>query len=800
MEAASRDPSRTRRPGRSAEAASAISLTAAVLLLLGSLVALGQAGPDGGLGDAGDDADVGDGGVDGPVMFGPVESPPDGGFVDLPDGGDFVPALPVGPGRNGWAITTLKVWGFNDAMRKNNRESYFGRYFYARRDQVLTAARLTLNFNDEPPITLPADIRALEISLNDQVVATIDRKSLLSGPRRQVIRFDPHLLSEINLYVLRFLTYSTGPCQAVVEPGAWWIIKDGMLETQAAQLPLPNNLGMLPVPFFDQRTDREPTVQIAFLEPPTPGALRAASLVASYFGVIVGSGGVRFPTTIGHLPRGHAVVLTTVDAPKGSIKLGPTTGATVSMVDHPSDKNYKLLVLHGRDSNDLEIAAQNLAMATWGTGGYEGASMRFDAAPESGRVPRELPRWFITGRETTFANLVSGEGALTHRGHAGGTLQLEFRITPETLAKPAQYLLMDVEYLQRIPAPYTPPRLDVEFNGIHVRTLPAHEGGLDATTYVEHLVLPRNQLRGANRVQFHIGAVQHRPLCNADSHRLIETTVSGKSMLRLVGETDVVHLPDVEAFVYDGLPFTRKTDLGRTTVILPTVPLPQEIGTALSVISNFAGATGRPTSGIDFMPESGIDENTVIDRDLLAIGAVGNSTLLTRWSERLPLESTSGKLRVRMPRGRSEACDYLRARMSNTEYSRAASFLNQAPRPGVVMGGESPLASGRSLVFVAANTAAELPAIIDLQGYTEARLAEGGDLLILDEEKRAVFHLGPSYTEVELGRLASFRYLLGEYWLSLFILTFIAVVLLSLVLRNRLVRRERARLGSGKET
>ena len=717
----------------------------------------------------------------------------------------------------------LKIWGFNDAMRQYNIESPFGRFFYARRDQVLQEAWLVMQFAEEEPLTLDDDIRALEIALNGEVIHVVDRHEVLHGPRKILIPFDYHLLLSENEFKLTWLTFSEGPCQAIVEPGVWSIIENGHVGTVPLQLPLPNELGQLPVPFFDQRTDREPTVQIHFLDPwpPTPASLKAASLVASYFGLHAGSAGVRFPVTYspGALPEGHAVVLATNGSLKEELGLEAATGPTIQIVDHPGvgQSNYKLLVVHGRNDEELQIAAMRLVKVAWGTGPYLGEKLDFyklegrgdeqvvrvgeageRSSSESGE--RELPGWIITERKTRFAQISPNAEELTHRGHAGDTLRLEFRIHPQLLAEPAEYIKLQIEYIQKIPHPYTPAKLDVEFNGIFLKTLPKYT---DSQPHTATLFLPRDQLRGANRLQVHVSALQHAPLCNADSWDLVETTVTGNSMIELIGERETAPSPDVEAFVYDGLPYTLDGKLGQTTVVVPDGPAPEEVGTALSIISNLVGATGLVSEDIEFLPESMLVLEEVPEaaqearsRDLIVVGSVPNSTLLVAWSDRLPLSTRNNRMAVREP---PPERSWKRLVFPGFPYDfaeKATLFLLESEQPSAVMAVQSPLRGGRTVVAITANSAVELPAVVDLQGYTEARLESGGDLLLLDGERRAVFRLGPAWDR-EGGKaswFAKLRWFMHGHWLGIALLALLAALLLALCMKSSLGLRRRMRL------
>ena len=726
-----------------------------------------------------------------------------------------------------WAPTStqrLKVWGFNDAMRTYNKESYFGRFFYSRDDQVITAARLILELNDEPPITLPSDIRALEVWLNGEIIRSFDRKALLEGPREVIVIFPEELLVDDNKFILRFAPFMPTPCQFIVQPGSWFILKDGQLDVWTAQLPLPNDLAQLPLPFFDQRSDREPEVPIAILADPSPATFRAAALVASFFGMYSGSAGVLFPVTLSSIPKGHAVVITTTEVFKENV-FGTIVGPTVRMIDHPlaGQANYKLLVVQGRDVAELELAALNLATSIWNAEHEHGELVIFseEELTEEMLDDRQKKRdsfferafGFLKDKEVRLADLISEEEMeeLTHRGHAGGTLRFEFRIAPKLLAEPAEFLELDLEYLQRLPAPFSPAKLDVEFNGIYLKTLPNYGGGLDAVPHVERLQLPRNQLRGVNRLQVHVSALQHPPLCNADSRRLVENTVTGDTMLRLAGEPLIEQLPDVEAFVYEGLPYSRERDLGDTTFVLPEDPSPQEISAALSAVSNLAGATGNPCSAVDFVPEAALDipeerswkENLgfgpgELDRHIIVVSAVATSPLLRRWSDRLPLSTTAGIMRVRTPTTGETTMGLLRGRWTRRTARDAMEFLARAEHPGAVMGMESPFAAGQSVIVITANLPEDIPAIIDLQGYTEERIEEGGDLLLIEGEDRRIYRIGSTFSAAatSVGNFAFLRWALSSHWLLLFPLLLIAAFLMAFVLKRSLQRRVKSRLSA----
>ena len=77
------------------------------------------------------------------------------------------------------------------------------------------------------------------------------------------------------------------------------------IELAGSLLPLQNDLKLLPLPFYDAAVNLHPVVPIVFLGQPSPKALQAAGIVASWFGILTDSRPVRFPVSIGTIPTGQ---------------------------------------------------------------------------------------------------------------------------------------------------------------------------------------------------------------------------------------------------------------------------------------------------------------------------------------------------------------------------------------------------------------------------------------------------------------------------------------------------------------
>jgi hypothetical protein len=133
----------------------------------------------------------------------------------------------------------------------------------------------------------------------------------------------------------------------------------------------PDDLTLLPAPFYE-KTDLRPTIPIVFLTQPSPKALEAAGIVASWFGILAGDRPVRFPVILGAIPSGNAIILSekTTDLP-ASLGLTPNPRPTIAIrtnpsapsdTSAPSAPNSKLLILAADSPDGLLAAAKALTL------------------------------------------------------------------------------------------------------------------------------------------------------------------------------------------------------------------------------------------------------------------------------------------------------------------------------------------------------------------------------------------------------------------------------------------------------
>jgi cellulose synthase (UDP-forming) len=193
--------------------------------------------------------------------------------------------------------------------------------------KIIREATLELRYES---IVAP-DETILELWLNGTRVADLSPVAGLDMLANLSLPTD--LLTTANTLSFRL----RGTCAACGTGPAPWITisPTTALHFSGSQLLLANDLSLLPVPFLDAIGQRSSTVPVAFSDAPDTETLRAAAIVASWFGVLSDVRGVRFPVTVGDLPMGNAVVF----ARRGSAleaRLAPLRGRALRYPGQPA--------------------------------------------------------------------------------------------------------------------------------------------------------------------------------------------------------------------------------------------------------------------------------------------------------------------------------------------------------------------------------------------------------------------------------------------------------------------------------
>lgn len=621
--------------------------------------------------------------------------------------------------------------------------------FQVRRDRLVRDAELDLSFTPSPAL-LPT-LSHVRVYLNDALMDVVQiGDTQLGKPVQAKVALDARLIGDFNQIRLEFVGHYTDICEEPTHSSLWVnMSSNSTLRLGGQLLAMQDDLANFPLPFFDPRDTARLELPVVFAAAPSVPQQRAAAVLASYFGSMAGWWRqARFPVSFGQLPEhGHAVVLA-VNGHFPQVIAGhaPVQGPVIELMALPGDPERKLLLVLGRNDEDLQTAVAAMAA---GNTLFRGTTVKVDEVKRlAPRKPYDAPNWVRTDRAVRFADLLDYPQQLRANGVTPQPITLNLNLPPDLFIWRNQGIPLNLRYR------YTPPfnsdesRLSVSINDQYISSFPlikrSGKQGLeeirlpvlsgDAGSSDGSLLIPalkigdRNQLRFDFNFASVMGSAQ-RDHCQTTLPPNLQAAIEEDSTIDFSGFHHYMGLPDLSAFGLSGFPFTRMADLSETVVVVPPRANEAQVGLLLNLVGGLGVQSGYPAYGLrvsDDWKQAG-----TLDADLLVLGDLPESL---RSGDQLSLlidnqRSTLVSGRVPSPQSAVNEARLGDGGDADSPVSRVA-VTADAPFAAIV-GMQSPSHPQRSIVSLAAAQPADYALLDDALSDIGKRSAIAGSVAIL---------------------------------------------------------------------
>ena len=503
-------------------------------------------------------------------------------------------------------FAALKSLPENTPIRMTGLNAKWRLPFVIARDELATKASVTFKWTPSP-VLLPVKSQ-LNLRLNGELERSLPITTEEIG--RTVVttvELNPKRLKDLNELEFEFVGSYEHNCESPADASLWLEIdRESTLTLSKQKIRVANELQLLPSPFLDPGARSRITLPVLFPARPSDKALQAAAVLASWAGKTADWRDLSLPVHYGEAPaEGHFVVFATPETlPEFLRGTEEITGPEVRIADAPHSDWAKVLVIAGRNDEELVEAAQALALE-----GDRFAGPRV-LVTESPRLPPrpayDARKWLPTDRKVRFDELVDHPSQLRSRGTFPDPIAVHFRLAPDLFVLPRTSIPMELSYR------YTPPGDDVD----------AMAGFLRA------LSLPTVHLDAANTLEFDFQydvAVTDSSLpgkCPSVSLTENQVEIDPASTLDFRGFYHYAELPNLRLFTLSGYPYSRFADLAQTTVVLPKNPEAQDVSTMLAAVGRIGSQTG--TAGVLVTVSTDPSPEALTDRDVLVIGNLGS--------------------------------------------------------------------------------------------------------------------------------------------------------------------------------
>ncbi|WP_419686992.1 cellulose biosynthesis cyclic di-GMP-binding regulatory protein BcsB [Burkholderia theae] len=614
------------------------------------------------------------------------------------------------------AFDPLRLRGADDARTINAG---------VRLDRVVTGARLRLTYAYSPSLVFP--MSHLKVSVNGEVIATVPFDAARAGRTvTQEIPIDPRYFSDFNQIGLRLIAhYTLDHCEDPSNSALWADVSPtSELILDESPVRLPNDLALLPAPFFDRRDNGR--VRLPFVLPASPDSatLRSAGVLASWFGALADYRHTRFPVSSALPADDQAVVIGTAATLPAGLALPSVNGPLLAVADNPAAPGRKLLVVTGRTAAEVDDAVSTLVLGRAALSGPSATVAHVDlGAP---RKPYDAPRWLPVNRPITFRELVSDPRELEARGTTPDAIRLNLRVPADLHSWNGAGVPITLRYRYTAPTVQDNSTLAVEINDQLVKSYrlgPAHAEDARGRMQLPLLSVPEGRVTSdvdipafrvgsGNQLQFRFTLdSQKTGLCSSTASEPQRAAIDPDSTIDFSHFVHYAQLPNLAYFANSGFPFTRFADLSQTAVVIPDRPSPQELEAYLTMLGHMGEWTGFPALRVQVARPGDVAALSG-SKDLLVIDGSPASPLLAHWRSALPLaigeQDGAGATRVAFT---------VKERWRNgVGLADGGAHIEQTGPLAALAGFELPGSHGRSVVAL---TATDQPRLGDLLNVFE---------------------------------------------------------------------------------
>jgi cellulose synthase (UDP-forming) len=730
-------------------------------------------------------------------------------FSTAADQGIATPTRPVAPGTFDNVFTLADV-GVSEPIVLRGVNAYHTVYFSLPQTQVVKTATMRLRYHFSPGL-IPS-LSHLKVSLNGALFATlaVNTQPTPPGPSlppgsasitreengallEATLTMPAEMLVHTNQLTFEFIGHYTMECEDPSHTTLWsHVDPNSTIELAGTLLPLHNDLKVLPLPFYDASVNLRPVVPIAFLGHPSPKALQAAGVVASWFGILTDFRPVRFPVSVGSIPPGNAIVISenAADLP-AELRISGSSGPTIAMRDNPTDPYSKVLVLTGDNADDLMTAALALSLQRDMLDGDQVrvANLKLPAP----REPDDAPRWMSTDRNN-YIGEISTTGELQTDG--SNPVLVYMRLPPDLYKEGLQNLGLHLGYRYNGIPISNESSLQVFMNDGFVSSTPLPHTD-QASAHLETIVpVPVGNMRPFSNTLLtrFIFLLAKKGKCQDTAPYNMQGAILKDSFLDI---RDIPHwtvLPNLEIFANAGYPFTRKADLTDTAVVLPDNAAPDEIETFLTLMGHFGGQTGYPVINVTVTNADGMKES--LRKDYLVIGTVDDQPALSKLNPLLPVGIDGSGLHIQDTQGFFATLQRAWWKVRSSDRIQSGQLETAGGLPDVLIEGiEWPSGSNKTAVIIAMRDHSVVPNFLSVFLKTSQSSDISQSVSVLRGNRFVSYRIGnAAYWIGSLSFWLRLNMLFSEFQWLMVISTFILCFLLAGIVRAVLRRRARVRL------
>ncbi len=667
-----------------------------------------------------------------------------------------------------------------------------GAYFAVRRDELVTDATLELYFTPSPAL-IPVRSQ-LNVYLNGYLQQTLPiEKDELGNRICKEIKIDPRAFKDSNIFEFELIGHYADICENPVDTSIWLNISaQSRLRIAKQQLVIANDLSFFPLPFFNTSTNQTSLLSVIFPKVPDSETLRAASIFASYGGVITKWRGVDYPVLIDSLPpTGHAVVFITNDERPYFLKDHPKVDVpTVEMMGVPGRSADKLLIISAPDAAGLVQATKALSVGNILFNGS--VSKVLDYQEIEKRRPYDAPNWVDITHRFTLGSLAKLDGQLSAQGFQPAPINIDLNLPPDLYFVDGSRVNMNLIYKYSKPMKYGLSQLRFIINDHLIRSYPLdpdHEkdvisanlpmaGNLNLfgrskveTSYLK----PQNVLTFDFRYAMAFQSKVDECITTLPIPNRVE--IDPNSTLDFTSIYHFTKMPNLTLFWQSGYPFSIYADLQQTTAVVGDPSEVSNISALFNVLGRIGSQLGHPATNLTVCTGN-VGADALKDQNILVIGQIPDC-LRNGDNVNVVLSKTEQAISTSFDdtgvyRQSADNSHPVVQRVATSGFEGVSALVSF----------RSPLNSDRTVVAMLADSPHGMADLSAQSVLSQTRILPAGSITVLKDAQNRSYNVGETYYSGDLPWYQRIYYLLLESpWILMLLTLFCCAIFCLLAYR-----------------
>ncbi|MBQ2382082.1 MAG: cellulose biosynthesis cyclic di-GMP-binding regulatory protein BcsB [Succinivibrio sp.] len=658
--------------------------------------------------------------------------------------------------------------------------------FEIKKDELVTGGTLELYYTPSPAL-IPVRSH-LNVYFNGLLIKSLPiLKEHLGNKTFAKIAIDPKALADSNQIEFEFIGHYSDICENPVDSSLWLNISaQSVLVLDKQQLHIANDLSSFPTPFFNVTTNTASTLPIIFSDEPDANTLKAASIFASFGGVLTAWRGVDYPVLINQLPsNGHAVVFITNDKRPYFLKDYPKSDVpTVEMADIPGTQSNKLLIISAPTSEKLIEASKALALGNVLFNGPVTEILGYTEVEK--RKPYDSPNWIDSSKKVYFGQLTTFDGQLSANGIEPAPINVQLNLPPDLYFVNGSRVDMNLIYKYTKPTETGMSQLRFILNNHLVRSYPLKPDSqqdkisenlpiMGAVNLFGTSKVDASFIRPTNSLTFDFDYsniyTSKKDECTTQAPIPHRVEIDPASNIDFTGIYHFTQMPNLSLFWQSGYPFSIYADLQQTAAVIENTKDTEQLSTLLNSLGRIGAQLGYASTNIEILTK--IDdksEDVLEDKDILVIGNIPE-LLKDDDNVAIVLSKTEQAISTSFNSDNPNRFDPDKKNLNTTIRTRNSNGL------GAIVSFQSPLNSDRTVVAMLSDSPEGLAHVNSNLVLNRSKFDARGTVTVMKSEEARSFDVGQTYY---LGNLPwyqrIFYMLLDKPWLLMFLSIFCAVI------------------------